>query len=273
MTLILPPGEHYGTPLQKWSSTAFTVSEVRYSAGLQNPPHGNEQGLLVFVERGTYAKRVEHTEFACSQDEVLYIPAKRCQADLFGPNDTICLIVDCSSSLLERVYESGAKIDEFTRFSGPEFLGLMAQLCREFRNSDSVSGLVFEGILLAVFAQGFRLWRSSFGPRVPAWLVSARDLLHDCFTESFTMESIARQVGVHPVHLSHEFRKYYQVTPGTYLRRLRVDFAAKRLQKTTLPLAEIAIASGFADQAHFSRTFRRLTNLTPSQFRQLMKRP
>lgn len=272
MLHILPAGEHYGSVLRKWESAVFALSEIRYAANSRNPLHANEQALLVFVERGSYVEKTGKADLLCGKDALVFIPAGRQQADVFATTDTTCLVVDFMPSFLERISERGAEIRDVSLFSTADLAGFGAQLLREFKRPDSISALVFESLLLNILVSGFRKCRSSFGPKAPFWLLMARDLLHDRFSESFTMESVAKEVGVHPVHLSHEFRRFFKSTPGEYLRGVRVDFAAKQLTQTDLPLSEIAMASGFADQAHFSRTFRRITHLTPLQFRELARR-
>jgi AraC family transcriptional regulator len=69
------------------------------------------------------------------------------------------------------------------------------------------------------------------------------------------------------VTLARGFRKAYGRSVGAYLRWLRVARAARELAETDAPLAEIALAAGFADQSHFSNVFRRETGLSPSAFR------
>jgi transcriptional regulator GlxA family with amidase domain len=59
----------------------------------------------------------------------------------------------------------------------------------------------------------------------------------------------------------------YALSPQQYVLRARVDHAAGLLAGTDLPLAEVAAAAGFYDQASFTRTFGRLTGETPAQFR------
>ena len=54
---------------------------------------------------------------------------------------------------------------------------------------------------------------------------------------------------------------------GEYLRRLRIDRAAEQLATGSQPLAEIALAAGFADQSHFSNVFRRRVGMSPSAYR------
>ena len=54
---------------------------------------------------------------------------------------------------------------------------------------------------------------------------------------------------------------------GTYVRRLRLNWAAAELARSDASLAQTALAAGFADQSHFTRAFRRYTGFTPSAYR------
>jgi AraC family transcriptional regulator len=54
---------------------------------------------------------------------------------------------------------------------------------------------------------------------------------------------------------------------GEYVRRVRVEFARDAVVNTDAPLVEIAYRAGFADHSHFTRTFKRLTGMTPYEFR------
>jgi len=230
MPLILPSGEHYGRVLQKWTSDTFLISEIKYAAGTKHSLHGNEQALLVFVAKGGYAKTVGTHELACTKDALLFVPAQRLQADVFSSTETTCLVVDFNSGFLSRVLNSGAAIGKEVLLSGAEFTAAGLQLIQEFKQRDSVSALVIESLLLQILAHGFRVCNSSLRPRAPSWLLRTRDLLCDCFSASLTMECIAAEIGVHPVHLSREFRRFFKTTPGDYLRRVRVDFAATQLK-------------------------------------------
>lgn len=84
--------------------------------------------------------------------------------------------------------------------------------------------------------------------------------------------SLSRTLAVS--HLSGEARRARAVEQvrarhacsiGEYVRRLRVDYAARRLVGSTSSIADIATAVGFADQSHFSRVFLRITGLSPGR--------
>jgi AraC family transcriptional regulator len=100
----------------------------------------------------------------------------------------------------------------------------------------------------------------------PAWLLAARDLLHDRFNESLTLRDIAFALDVHPVHLARAFKRRFGATIGAYVRQLRVDFVRDRLPSGA-PLADLAMQAGFADQSHLTRVFKQLTGCTPRQYR------
>ena len=88
-----------------------------------------------------------------------------------------------------------------------------------------------------------------------------RDLLQPDLAE------IAGAAGVHRVHLSREFRRYFSTTVGEFLRRKRIEHACQLVSTTEMPLAEIAMTCGFSDQSHLARHFRHMLGTTPREFR------
>jgi AraC family transcriptional regulator len=71
---------------------------------------------------------------------------------------------------------------------------------------------------------------------------------------------------VHPVYLATAFRQHYRTTVGDYIRTLRIDFACREMLRSDRPLAEIAMEAGFADQSHFSKAFKRIVGVPPSEY-------
>jgi AraC family transcriptional regulator len=69
------------------------------------------------------------------------------------------------------------------------------------------------------------------------------------------------------VHFAVCFRRFYGCSAGEYLRRIRFEQACRMLKQPHASLAEIAHATGFADQSHFTRFLKRITGLTPGEYR------
>jgi AraC family transcriptional regulator len=101
----------------------------------------------------------------------------------------------------------------------------------------------------------------------PAWLKQAHELLNDRCSEEVTVAEVADTVGVHPLHLARTFRKFFNCSPGEYLRKCRIELASNLLIGSRKTLVEIALLSGFADQSQFTRRFKQDTGVTPGKFR------
>lgn len=92
-----------------------------------------------------------------------------------------------------------------------------------------------------------------------------RDLLDDRIGESLTLRDAAAELGAHPGHLVRVFVQAYGIPPHRYLIGRRVDRARRLISRGWSP-ARAAAESGFYDQAHLSRHFRRVLGATPGTF-------
>ena len=147
----------------------------------------------------------------------------------------------------------------------------MRRLYGEFRNSDEVSPLVMEGLALEIMSELSRNSMKDSAKKSPAWLKRARDVIHSRFSECLTLAGVAESVDVHPVHLASVFRRFYRCSVGEYIRRLRIESACEEIARSDTPLTQIALGAGFSDQSHFSKTFKHLMGMTPSQYRSILR--
>jgi AraC-like DNA-binding protein len=74
-------------------------------------------------------------------------------------------------------------------------------------------------------------------------------------------------MSVDPAHLCRAFRRFRRRTIGDYVTGLRVQFVCRKLAETHEPLSDIAAQSGFTDQSHMTRVFKRITGVTPGSYR------
>lgn len=79
-------------------------------------------------------------------------------------------------------------------------------------------------------------------------------------------------VGTTPTALTRRLRRITGLSTTQLVLRTRIDAASRLLTTTDTPLAEIALRTGFYDQAAFSRQFARLAGETPGQFRRRERR-
>lgn len=92
-----------------------------------------------------------------------------------------------------------------------------------------------------------------------------REYLRENLSDKVTLDELAALAGLSRYHLLRVFRQTVGLPPHHYHIQLRIDHSRKLL-RAGLPLAQIALESGFTDQSHFSNTFRRYTGATPRQY-------
>lgn len=106
---------------------------------------------------------------------------------------------------------------------------------------------------------------------IPRGVVRARDYIAAHFTQEISLQEVAAAAGLSRAHLIRAFRKYYFITPHAFQTDLRVRYARQLLRdrhgRADLTLADVALACGFADQAHLTRHFKARTGITPAKFR------
>jgi YesN/AraC family two-component response regulator len=91
--------------------------------------------------------------------------------------------------------------------------------------------------------------------------------IHQHFSESLTREEIADHIGISADYLTVCFRQELGIPPITYIRRYRIRQACELLRNSYQPITQIALAVGFSDSAHFTRTFQREMKVTPRAYR------
>lgn len=91
--------------------------------------------------------------------------------------------------------------------------------------------------------------------------------LHNRFSQPINLKLVADKCGVSREHFVREFTKRYGAPPGAALRKLRLEHARAMLNATTIPVEEVALASGFASADTFCRAFRRAFGASPARSR------
>jgi AraC family transcriptional regulator len=96
-----------------------------------------------------------------------------------------------------------------------------------------------------------------------------RDLAPNATTAEASLDRLAEHAELSKYHFVRQFQRSVGMTPGAYLRTMRLCHAAQLLRRRSDPIVDIAMAVGFADHPSFSRAFARHMGMTPSQYRAL----
>jgi AraC family transcriptional regulator len=226
-------------------------------------PHSHPHWKICLAVAGVYCDLERGVHRRKGPSSLSVLPPGEAHSSVF-PESTRCFHIELDDDWrreLAAVLPAGLGPIYFDSGRVPS---LAHRISMEFAATDTASDLLIHGLSLELLAF---LGRASDAPRRRApWVERAASLLRERTCGRVAAAEIAAELGVHPVHLSREFKKHFGVTMGEYLRDFRVRLASEEL-RSTKSLAEIAAAAGFADQSHFTRIFKRTIGQTPGEFR------
>ena len=110
--------------------------------------------------------------------------------------------------------------------------------------------------------------------KTPEWVRDFKEIIQDQIdlNLSLGLKEISSELKVHPAYLSREFARHFDnLSFGDYIRKLRIEKALKLIEETDYSLSEISYLTGFSDQSHFTRIFRKQLGISPSSHRKLLK--
>jgi len=241
-----------------------SVTESTYPARFRLSRHVHRSAYLCFVRKGGFTEQHGRCVETYDRSACVFRPPNDEHANEFPDAGAVCVNVDIGDSLLDRLRELGLGDRRFA-VQSPFIQQLRGRLEYELAAPDDLSGMIVESLVTEIMVFASRRRKDSHVRR--HWVEKAQRMIEADFTEPLSLARIARAVGVHPVHLSRQFRASHGCTVGDSIRQVRVAFAREQLTATDAPIAHIALTAGFSDQSQLTRTFRRVTGTTPAAYR------
>jgi AraC-like DNA-binding protein len=124
-----------------------------------------------------------------------------------------------------------------------------------------------EQMLLEVFHKYIKQNNSK---KAPGWAKELKEMIQDQLDTnmSLSLQQVSDELEINPAYLSREFSKYFDnLSFGDYIRKLRIQKAIHLMTDTDYSLTEIAYLTGFSDQSHFNRIFKKQTGQNPSFYK------
>ena len=110
-------------------------------------------------------------------------------------------------------------------------------------------------------------------PELPQPVLKALEKMRLYFHQPIRVVELAQLAGMSESHFSRQFKAAIGTSPIDWLRRERINQAKRRLIESDDAIKEIARQVGYTDQFFFSKDFKRMTKLTPTQFREQERQP
>jgi AraC family transcriptional regulator len=248
----------------------FSLVETLYSPRATMPRHIHRTAHISILLQGSFSEKYGLKNRLNEPSTLILHPPNEDHSVTFQNSEARIFSIRVKTQFLERISDFTKILDSSIAIRDGFSALLAMKLYRESRETDEVSPLMYEALTLEIIAAVSRC-KSLRERKTPRWLELTKEFLHAHFSETLTLEEIAKVADVHPIHLARVFRRQNGCSIGEYTRRLRVEFARRQISTTDVPLSEIALSAGFADQSHLARTFKSYLGITASEYRKISR--
>lgn len=262
--IALEKGCYIGRNVQARQYENLTASETIYPEGYVSDWHYHQNPHYSHIlQGGSQEIRGKASQIQFQGEGLYYYPGIPHQNTHYRA-DTRIFNLEVEQAFFDKyqlpVPSEACMFSENQQFNSAGLL----KIIKEYYYQDEQSNLAITQLTLELIANTETPFKDP-----PDWTKKIRPLLYDSWDAPLSLQQMASQLEIHPVTLSKYFSKYYHCTIGEYRRRIKIEKAVPLIRQDKYSLTEIAYRCEFSDQAHFTRTFQRLTGLLPKHYKNL----
>lgn len=154
-------------------------------------------------------------------------------------------------------------------FHDPRVVALAELIAAEVANPKPLHDLYGDGLSLSLIIDVLKLTKTAprrRGALTPWQLRKVTDFIEANCLRNIRLDEVAGLAGLSPSHFSHSFKASTGMAPHQWQMNARLAQAKQLLAADDQPLTNIAVETGFSDQAHFTRVFRKHVGTTPARW-------
>lgn len=238
-------------------------------------PHGADQHILIYCHEGNGSLKIKKSTFVIEPGNFLIVPARVAHvysADEKNPWTIYWIHFKGSISksivdLLERNIQGNKGFIKNSTYC----INLFNEIYNQLERGYGVDNLTYANMCLWHFLTTFiynKKQNASGNLKHKDLSDIAIDFLSTRIDQVITLKEIAAVVSLSPVHFSTLFKKKTGFSPLDYFNHLKVQKACQYLLFTNLRVKEISLELGIGDQYYFSRMFKKVMGMSPSEYRE-----
>jgi len=264
----LSSGEFFGITSHQLETGGLILTDTAYTHDYVDW-HYHENIYFTFILTGKVIEGNKKGKVNLSAGSLLFHNVQEPHYNIKPRGETRGMHLELQHRWISELYPNIEAKEGSFELLCPRTKILFYQLLRESKIADDLTTLGVQNLVIEAINPLFSGSRESAFR--PSWVDNVGDLLQDNYFCPPNLKEIAAVAGVHPVHLSRSFTKYFGCTIAEHIRLLKVERAFAMLSVKGNSLSTIAHSCGFADQSHMTRCFKSFSGNTPLFFRRLIQ--
>ncbi len=263
----LRTADFFGETNQTVRLDGITLTDTEYTHEYVDW-HYHENAYFTFILQGHLIEGNKRETYNCSAGSLLFHNWQETHYNIKPEGDTRGFHIELHHGLFDELDFDISNLQGSFKIENTDVKLLAYKIFEETKFNDDVSAISIQDFLLKLLGNLLRLEKDS-QTKKPEWAKRLREILRDEFSVHHSLGGLAKELNIHPVHLSRDFSKYFHCNLGEYIRKSRVEKSLSLMPNKNLSLTQIAFECGFADQSHFLRCFKHLKGIKPSEYRKL----
>ena len=267
----LNAGDEFRLCRQIQVSSIYTFFYQEKEKGFTFPGEAHRPLELTYVDKGSLHSVADGKDILLEQGDLV----------IYGPDQWHMQYadVDMSPSYITITFDLGEKHpDELVnrKFTIPQSaVPVLQRMIRELDRMDTFSSdmvicllqlLLLELLREQITPAGTRLRTTNAVNSENEIIRRAQQFISEHVREKLTVPLVARHVDVSPSYLTALFRKNLQISPGEYVRRIKLQESKQMIREDNMNFTEIAAALQYSTVHHFSRQFKDKFGITPTEY-------
>ncbi|WP_435262043.1 helix-turn-helix domain-containing protein [Tenacibaculum sp. nBUS_03] len=257
----LKKGEFYGTHYQKSAFDNLIITDTEYTH-CKVDWHYHENPYFTYLLQGKLFESNKKESYYLESGDLLFHNWQDTHYNIKPPVFTRGFHIELNQEWFLNFDIDLKDFEGSINLKNPIIKNLMNQVFIETKINDQYSNISIESSLINIFNTIGKSTEEQ--SKAPIWAKKLQELL---FEENidYSLNNLSSILGVHPVHLSRAFRKYFGTSLGNYIRVIKINKAFNLIVSNKLSMTEICYLSGFYDQSHFISNFKQIYHTTPSK--------
>lgn len=257
----LKKGEYYGTNYQKLTFDNSIITDTEYTHSKVDW-HYHENPYFTYLLQGKLFESNKKESYYLEPGSLLFHNWQDAHYNIKPPEFTRGFHIELNENWFLNYDIQIANFQGSINIKNPLTKNLMNKVFIESKINDQYSNLGIESLMIELFDTIKE--NKKISPKKPDWVTKLQELFWEEQMD-YSLNNISSIIGIHPIHLSREFNRYFGTSLGNYIRLLKINKAFCLIASNKFSMTEICYQCGFYDQSHFISSFKRIYNTTPTK--------
>lgn len=257
-------------------SNLIYVTISKYDSNWHSTIHSHHVSEIFFIIDGSGVFLFRDAELTVTKNDVVIIHPNIPHTEKSNQIDSLEYIAFGVEGIIFNSPEQDSPYHFFKLYNPDKYAYYLRTLISEAKNQLQDYNIICQNlfnILITMLKRDYNIHVKHVEvKKINKDIALVQDFIQHHFREDITLSTLAEVAHLNKYHLAHIFKETVGVSPIEYLNRVRIQECKLLLETTDFSIQNIADFIGFSSQSYFTQVFKRMTGMTPSEYRKKKKR-